>query len=400
MLDPSVIWEPKADGDYVIEISDTSGAGGDAAAYRVEIEPAPDAVFSMLPGFGDWNESLRHVGFAIPQGGRRTVNVALPHGLGNTFTEPFDLVARGLPPGVRLVSPRVPAGHSSATRWPVQLIADATVPASAAVFSLEARPVDAARRLEGGSRQNLPFINHSGGDAWRTVRLERFVLAVTDPAPFSIEIEPPTVPIVRGGELAIPVRLTRHPGFDEPVDFDCDFAPPGVNPQPQATIPSGETAGVLKLSAEANARLGAAPLYVTALVGHGSTVRPLGALQICVSSQIVELTVAEPFVELASQPESIRRGERKRFAWRVQHKSPFEGPASVRLLGLPKGLRVVEPLPVITNESREFAFEVEATDEALLGAVKDLSCEVTVQVAGQEVHQRSGKGTLRIDPRL
>jgi hypothetical protein len=232
------------------------------------------------------------------------------------------------------------------------------------------------------------------------VRLDRFVLAVTDPAPFSIEIEPPAVPIVRGGELSIPVRITRRPGFDEPVDFDCDFAPPGVNPQPQSTIAPGETSGLLKLSADANARLGAAPLYVTAIVSHGSAAQPLGAMQICTSSQIVDLTVAEPFVELASQPGSIRRGERKRFVWSVQHKSPFEGDASVRLLGLPKGLRVVEPLPVITKQSRDFAFEVEATDEALLGAVKDLSCEITVQVAGQEIHQRSGKGTLRIDPRL
>jgi len=60
---------------------------------------------------------------------------------------------------------------------------------------------------------------------------------------------------------------------------------------------------------------------------------------------------------------------------------------------------VVEPLPVITKESQEIVFEVEATDEALMGSVTGLSCEVTVLAAGQEIHQRSGKGTLRIDPR-
>ena len=41
-----------------------------------------------------------------------------------------------------------------------------------------------------------------------------------------------------------------------------------------------------------------------------------------------------------------------------------------------------------------------ATVIALLGAVSGLSCEVVVKAGGQEIHQRSGKGVLRIDPRL
>ena len=125
--------------------------------------------------------------------------------------------------------------------------------------------------------------------------------------------------------------------------------------------------------------------------GHG---------QIRVSTAIVNLTVAEPFVELAAEPESVRRGEKKKFVWTLQHKSPFEGEASVKLLGIPKGVTVSEPLPVITKDSKEVAFQVEANDDALLGAVSGLSCEVVVKAGGQEIHQRSGKGVLRIDPRL
>ena len=398
LLDPSVIWEPKADGDYLLEVRDRNGSGSPTSVYRIEIEPASDAIFALLQGTGDWNESLRKGGLAVPQGNRFTINVSLPQGQGNTFKGEFDLVARGLPAGVRLVSPRFPAGLPANAEWPVQLVADPATQPAAALITLDAVPVDSSRTLRTGSQQNLPFINHSGGDAWRTVRLDRFVMAVTDPAPFSIDIVAPQIPIVRGGELAIPVKLTRQPGFDDPVDFNCDFAPKGVNPQPEATIPSGETEAVLKLSADASALLGKGPLFVVA-----SLTAPKGdkgnAGQIRVSSQIIDLTVAEPFVELASQPESLRRGEKKRFAWTIQQKSPFEGQASVKLLGLPKGVRVVEPLPVITRESKDLAFEIEASDEALLGAVGGLSCELTVLMAGQEIHQRTGKGTLRIDPR-
>ena len=110
--------------------------------------------------------------------------------------------------------------------------------------------------------------------------------------------------------------------------------------------------------------------------------------------------ITEPYVELASQPESVRRGEQKRYVWSVQQKSSFEGVASVKLLGLPKGVTVVEPFPVLTNVSKEIAFDIKATDEALLGSVRGMSCEVIVHAGGQEIRQRTGNGTLRIDPGL
>ena len=89
-----------------------------------------------------------------------------------------------------------------------------------------------------------------------------------------------------------------------------------------------------------------------------------------------------------------------KFNFAITQKSPFDGEATVRLLGLPKGVKVVEPLPVITKGSTEVAFDIEATDEALLGPVGGLTCELIVTTGGQEVRQRSGNGTLRIDPSL
>ena len=124
----------------------------------------------------------------------------------------------------------------------------------------------------------------------------------------------------------------------------------------------------------------------------------LGTGRVRVSSEIVNLTIAEPYVELASQPESVRRGERKKYVWLVNHKSPFEGDARVKLLGLPKGVSVIEPLPILTKNSKEITFEIEATGEALLGRVSGLNCEVIVRAGDQEIRQRTGNGTLRIDP--
>lgn len=395
-LDPAFVWTAKTSGNYLLEVSDTSGAGNNLGVYRVEVEPAQDAIHTVLSSrANDWMECPRVTSLAIPQGNRWTVNLNLQPGLGSTYSGPLNIVAHGLPAGVELVHSQVPAG---ATLWPIQFVADATAIPAGARITLSAVPVDPAHKLITSSQQNIPFINHPGGDAWRTVRLESYILAVTDAAPFKIDITRPAVPLVRGGELAIPVKITRQNGFDGPVNFRCDWVSPGVGVAPTMTIPKGESEAILPITAEANAPIGVSPFVVVA-----STVREdfsdyVGTGHVRVSSEIVELTIAEPFVELASGPASVRRGERVKYVWSAKQKSPFEGEARVNLLGLPKGVIVVEPLPVLTKSSAEIAFEIEATGDALLGQVKGLSCEVIVLAAGQEIRQRSGNGNLRIDP--
>lgn len=398
VLDPSVIWEPKLDGDYLIEVSDSSGAGGPTGVYRVEIDSPRTVVQTVLQSRTfDWTESMRVSGLAVPRGNRWTINLSLPKGQWNSLDGEFDLIAHGLPEGVRLEAPRVRAG---ATIWPVQLVADPSAKPGGGAFTFEAKPAGPDQNVETRCQQNVPFINHSGGDAWRAVRVDRYIAAVTDPAPFSLEIEEPTVALVRGGELSVPVKITRHSGFDGAVEFSVGYVDGSIDSQPPTTIPPGETEGNLRLSATSSAPLGGAPFVVIGSTIH-ETINPfLGAGHIRVSSKIVSLTVSEPYVELASQPESVRRGEQKKFVWTVQHKTPFEGAARVKLLGLPKGVSVLEPLPALTKDSKEIAFEIEATEEALLGQVSGLSCEVIVPVGDQEIAQRAGSGSLRIDPAL
>jgi hypothetical protein len=397
ILDPSVIWEPKAEGEYLLDIRDVSGGGGPTAIYRIEIDaPPPQSVHFVLAGrFHDLGEGLRATGLAVPQGGRWTVTLDVRKGQGTTYTGPFDIVARGLPDGVRLVSPRVPG---NATRWPVQLVADGDASPGGSIIFFEARPADPAVGLESGCHQAAPFVNHPGGSAWRVVRTDRFAMAVTEPAPIAIGLVPPTVALVRGGELSIPVKLTRRPGYDEPIEFQAEFGPAGVGLPPKELIPTGGTEAVLAISAEKTAPLGKGPLYVMATTLGGNDY--LGSGRTRVASQFIEIEVVEPFVELASEPASVRRGGRATFAFAVTPKTPFEGNAEAKLLGLPKGVAVVGPPPEITKDSKQIAFEVEATDEALLGPVSGLECELAIRMAGQEIRQRAGKGTLRIDPRL
>ncbi|HND54015.1 MAG TPA: serine protease, partial [Pirellulaceae bacterium] len=343
----------------------------------------------------DWVEGSRATGLAVPQGGRWTVTMNWPRGQGTTYSGPFDVVAEGLPEGVKLVAPRVPA---NATRWPLQLEAAPNVKPGGAIVRFHAKAVDPAVQLVGGCQQAIPFVNHSGGDAWQTLRVDRFAMAVTDEAPIAIDLVQPTTALVRGGELFIPVELKRRAGFEEAIEFQADFAPPGVSLPPKEAIEAGANSAVLRITAERNAPLGKGPLYIMATTLGANDY--LGAGRIRVSSKIVEIEVTEPFVELASEPASVRRGGRAIVSFAVTPKSPFEGEAEVKLLGLPKGVNLVGPSPRITKDAKRITFEIEATDEALLGPAGEVECELIVKAAGQEIRQRAGKGRLRIDPRL
>lgn len=396
VFDPSIIWEPKADGDYFIEVRDTNGFGAATGVYRVEIDAPPDGVFAFLRNAAvAWAETTRYTGLAVPQRNRWTFNLNLPTGQGTLFKGDMRIVANGLPPGVSLSNDRVPAGASV---WPVQLIAAAEAQPGGAVITLDVQSADPSRSIDTASMQWVPFINQNGGEAWRAVKTDRFIMAVTDSAPFAIELAPPSIPLVRGGELAIPVKLTRRAGFTAPVEFKCDFAPAGVKVPPAETIAGDGSEAVLRIFASDDATLGTGPLFIiaTTLTERDAY---LGTGETRVSSQVMQLTIAEPFVALACEPASVRRGGSAPYRWAVTPKSSFEGEAQVRLLGLPKGVSVVEPLPRITATSREVIFQLQATDEALLGPVSGLECELTIQAVGQEIRQRTGKGSLRIDPK-
>lgn len=397
VFDPSVIWEPKSDGEYLIEVRDTNGFGAATGVYRIEIAPPPDAVFALLRSAAfDWAETGRYTALAVPQGNRWTFNLSLPTGQGTQFKGDMEVVASGLPTGVTLSGTRIPAGTSV---WPVELIAGPEARPGGAVITLDVQSADPKQKIETASMQWVPFINHSGGDAWRAVKTDRFIMAVTDPAPFRIELQAPAIPLVRGGELAIPVKVIRSEGFNEPVEFKSDFAPPGVVLPPAETIPGDRSEAVLRISATTSTQLGTGPLSVVATTLR-ETNPYLGTGEIRVAAPVIPLAIAEPFLTLDSEPASVRRGGSAEYRWSVTPKSPFEGEAVVNLFGLPKGVSVREPLPRITAASKEVVFQIEATDEALLGPVTGIECEITVQAAGQEIRQRTGKGNLRIDPKL
>ncbi len=393
-MDPSVVWEPKEDCEYVLSISDMRGFGDALSVYRIEIEPVRNEVNTYISArVIDSVECPRLTGIAIPQGDRWTVNVNLSEGQGNRFKGEMELAATGLPNGVRMIAPRIPAG---AKQTQAQFIADASIPPQVALITLQVKAVDGTP-LVSHSQQSFPFLNHSGGHAWQSFVLDHFALAVTDAAPFSVDLVQPQIPLSQNGELAVHLKVTRKNGFNDPLEFQCDFTPQGVQSEPTVTIPAGQSEAIMHLSADTNAKQGKWQLAVTASTTGGSYY--LGAGRIRASTSFIDLIVAEPYVALKNHPTAVRRGGKAEIVWDVENKKPFDGEAEAILLGLPKGVSVVSA-PKLKAGAPKLVFEIAASDEALMGQYKELSCEIVVKERGQEIRQRSGKGILRVDPAL
>jgi hypothetical protein len=124
----------------------------------------------------------------------------------------------------------------------------------------------------------------------------------------------------------------------------------------------------------------------TAVVGNGP---------VWVSSQLATLEVAPPFMTFALERAAAEQGKTTDLYGKVQHQTPFQGPAKVRLIGLPN--KVTAPDLDITKDTKEFAFKVTIDKTSPPGQHRNLFCQVVVMHNGEPVVHNLGGTELRID---
>jgi hypothetical protein len=392
MLDPMTLLRVPADGAYILGIEDTRGLAGPDYVYRVEIEPVHDAIYTHITS-PDAYQIPRTVGLIIPQGNRWTLNVQIAQGFGNNYKDDVELEAVGLPPGVSMIAPRFTKGVN---RLPVQFIAGPDVKPQSALIELRARAVNDVAPLETGSRQAFALFNRPGEYPWHIVFLEKYALAVTDRAPFHVELEQPGVPLTKNGELMLKVKVLRDDDFKQPIEIQTDWLPPNVASGGAVTIPANKSEAEFKIQSNPKAALGVYQLAMNATTQGGDGFSGFGRVR--VSSAFVKLEIADPYVTIDLRRSSVERGEKGEIAGVLKLNRPFEGKATVSLKGLPKGVRMLDPAPEITAKDQQVTFKVEADADALLGLSKDVACDLKLTDKGETIHQQIGSGTLRVDP--
>ncbi len=393
MLDPVAIFKAPADGEYILDIADTRGKAGPDEVYRVEIEPLHDTLYTHITS-PDAYQIPRVTGLIIPQGSRWTLTLQIAQGLGNNYKGDLDIEAVGLPKGVTMIAPRFTKG---ATRMPVQFIAAKDAEQQTALIQLLARPVDKSVKLESATRQAFALYNHPGEYPWHYVFLDKFTLAVTKPAPFDITMEAPAIPLSRSGEMVLKVKVNRHGDCKGPVELQQVWLPPCVSGGGTFTLPAGKSEGEIKIQANAKAEPGTFQIAI-----NGSTVEGgdgfSGFGRVRTSTPFTKIEVSEPYLTIDLRRSSVERGKTGEIVGVIKENKPLPGAATVNLLRLPKGVTLVGKAPDIKPGDKEVVFEVQASNDALLGMYKEIACEVVVVEKGQPIHQQTGSGNPACGP--
>jgi len=393
-LDSVFMFEPDTDGEWLIGIGDTRREFGPQHIYRIEFQPHVDSAFVHFAAYPSTPTIVRDRITLFP-GHSSCRPVSIQPGFGSTYAEPLQLRAKNLPDGVTMESG--PFKQSDGI-IPVLFRADKGATIGASLIDLIVEPVDANDRskFRGGFVQNNQATNRRGDYAMYFDRTRKMALAVVDGAAFNIEVERPSIPLVRSGELSLKVKVQRHSGFEGAVYCEMDWLPAGVNKQPPLIILAEQTEGTYKLSAAGNAAPGDFQISITGRENAGGNVRTAAGFHF-VCSPFIPLTVGEPYVTVNLVRSAIERGKIGEIVGEVSHHKPFSGMATLQLGRLPFGVEQVPPYPTIKAGDKTVAFRVKVTSDCLVGQYKDIFCGVAVTDGGQQIKQQTGNGTLRVD---
>jgi hypothetical protein len=250
--DAAVVFNPAADGDFVLRVRDLLNKGGDHYVYAIEAEPvAPDFTLRC-----DCDKAMIGPG----SGTAWYVQVTRLNG----FAGPVTVEVKGLPKGVS-ANPLVIPG--SMTQGLVVLTASADAPADAAnVQVLGTATIKAGdgqdQAVTHAATPNEEIYLPGGGRGRFDVNLH--TVAVTDKSDIElVDVNPKEITLKPGQEVKIDVKLKRRPDFEGNVTLDVrlrhlgtvygDPLPPGV------TMEEGKSKTLLGKASTGHIILRAAP---------------------------------------------------------------------------------------------------------------------------------------------
>ncbi len=238
--DQRIEFTPPDNGDYILQIRDLYGKGGDEYPYRLyATETTPD-----------FRLTFSQDRLVIGQGNRAPLQVTANRLNGYNGEIALDL--QGLPAGVvSLTPPTIPAGRNEVF---LVLAADAGAQVKGQPFRLIGRATinkrkvaHEAQALETTQREN----NLS------TLPRELATASVTEPLDISIALSMEKITLAPGESKEIVVKVTRRAGFNPKVPISVLGVPGGVTVAvTPAEVPEKQTEVKIVIKAEGNAPLG------------------------------------------------------------------------------------------------------------------------------------------------
>jgi hypothetical protein len=380
--DSIISWTCPADGDYLLKIRDQLYRTGADFTYRIEVIEKSPALSASLPVVERVN-SQKWKTFPVPRGNRYAAVINLTR---ENIACDAVFEAESLPAGVTLHSPLIPR---SLTTFPVVFEAAPDAPVAGSLHPFFLRATGDIPPLSGPLIDTIHHVDINNEGAYHSVSLDRIATAVITEAPFKIDIETPAIPIVKNGTASLKVRAARSAGFAEKITIRLLWNPPGISGPVTVDLPGDQSEILYELNATGDAPV--ADWQVCVLAEANTPQGP-----VLVSSALTPLKVAEPYISMTLDLAATEQGKSTAMLAKIENLHPFEGSATVELLGLPHGA-TCPPLS-FTKDQTELTLPITVAADAAVGKHNGVFCRVLVPENGSTIlHQTAMGSTLRID---
>ena len=370
------------DGEYVLSLHDHLKKGGPDYFYRIEVTAVVPTTSTGIPKVDGNNVSNQdRQTISIPKGGRAAslVNVQRAEWGG-----PATLTFPGLPVGATAAVDPVDAGLGTV---PVVFEAKADAPNAGALLAFAVNPTDA--NIKALSTVNFD-VNYNIGlnnTPFHRHYTNRIAVAVTEAAPYSIDVIEPKAPVPQNGSINLKIVAKRAAGFTGPITVYPLFTPSGMGIAGSAVIPAGALETTLFVNAAPNAGVRKWKTAVIAIADAGKG-------PVWTSSQLFTLEVGPPLIVFAQERAAVEQGQPTTVFGKVTVSAPFAGEGIVKLIGLP--VKAVAPDIKLTKDSKDATFAV-TTDKTTPAGKHGIFVQFIVTINGEVVTQAVGGGELRVD---
>jgi len=367
------------DAEYVVRINDHLNRGGPDLVYRIEFQAVLPALTLGIPRnerYGQYRQQI-----FVPKGNRFGTLISANRA---NFGGDLILLGENLPAGITMHCDPMSANQNT---MPVVFEATADAELNGVLVDFLARHADPNQNISGGFENRADYlIGEPGQSLYRWKDVDRLAVAVVDEVPFRIEIEQPKVPLVRDGSMNLKIVAHKKEGWDEDIDVQIPFRPPGVGAPPSVKIPKGQMEVVVPINANASAEIKSWKVFA------------LGSSQgMWASTQLTPLEVTDAYVRFEIQRAACEQGKETLVLCKLNHTTAFDGDAKAELIGMPPKV-LIEPMS-FKKDTAELMFKVTTEGDSPIGK-HGLFCQLTIPQNGDAIVSRAGNVELQIDAPL
>ena len=381
--DPYSEFDIKADGKHTVRIYDQLRGGSAQHTYRIEVTmPVPNIELTLKQLRRDEAQVV-----SVPVGGQTALMVTAKR---NRYNGEIRMELDGLPEGVTATPFPIPSGRGEI---PVLLTAAPDAKHNASLFTINARGDEKNFNVMGTLSQRHSLVLGQNRRPMWGYSTKRAAMAVTDAAPFKIELVQPKTPIVRNGSKELLVKIVRNEGFEGQVALRTLYNPPGIGVNNSRKIVKDKNEALIPITANKGAAIGKWPLIMLATYST-----PLGSAQIV--TKPIMLDIQNSIFKYEFPKSAGETGSEASVAVKMEILREYEGEAEVELVGLPKGITSPAATQKIAKGAESVIFPILIADDAKVGKHKTLVCLSRIKVGDETIVQTTGTGELRVDKPL